>query len=76
MGLTVADLNSDTRLDAYVSDLGDNELLMRVDTGFERRFDSGAARIRSADASDNEITGRWGRAQSTSTSMASWTWWW
>jgi hypothetical protein len=60
MGLTIADLNNDARLDAYVSDLGDNELLIRGDTGFETRFDSGAARIRSAGAPDNEISRSWG----------------
>lgn len=59
MGLTIADLAGDTRLDAYVSDLGDNELLLRVDAGFEPQVDSGAARIRSAEARDNEITRSW-----------------
>ena len=60
MGLTIADLTGDGRLDAYVSDLGDNELLVRGSTGFAKRIDVGAARIRSATAEDNEISSSWG----------------
>jgi len=59
MGLTIADLTGDGRLDAYLSDLGDNELLERVSTGFVKRTEVGAARIRSASADDNEISRSW-----------------
>lgn len=59
MGLTVADLTGDGRLDAYVSDLGDNELLERTAGGFEKLTEVGAARIRSGDAEDNEISSSW-----------------
>lgn len=59
MGLTIADLTGDGRLDAYLSDLGDNELLAGTRGGFEKVTDVGAARIRSAEASDNEISSSW-----------------
>ncbi|MGI9624255.1 MAG: FG-GAP-like repeat-containing protein, partial [Acidimicrobiales bacterium] len=59
-GLVVADLNGDNRLDAYVSDLGDNELLLGSRSGFAPVLDVGVARIRSADAADNEISRSWG----------------
>ncbi len=60
MGLTLADLSGDGQLDAYLSDLGDNEYLVRGAAGFERTTGIGAARIRSADADDNEISSSWG----------------
>ncbi len=59
MGLTVADLDGDGRLDAYLSDLGDNELLIGRPQGFEKRVDVGAARIRSAGAPDIDISSSW-----------------
>ena len=60
MGLTLADLDADGLLDAYASDLGDNELLQAGPDGFEKVSDVGAARIRSAGAADNEISRSWG----------------
>ncbi len=60
MGLTLADLSGDGRLDAYLSDLGDNEYLVRGPAGFEKTSGIGAARIRSAGADDNEISSSWG----------------
>lgn len=59
MGLTIADITGDGRLDAYLSDLGDNELLAGSASGFEKVIDVGAARIRAATADDNEISSSW-----------------
>lgn len=47
VGIIIADLNRDTMLDAYVSDLGDNEVPLRRDSRFEPTHDTGAANIRS-----------------------------
>jgi hypothetical protein len=43
VGIIIADLNRDTMLDAYVSDLGDNEVPLRRDSRFEPTHDTGAA---------------------------------
>ncbi len=59
MGLTLADLVGDSRLDAYISDLGDNELLERTNLGFEKVTGVGAARIRPDFAADGEISSSW-----------------
>ena len=62
MGVTIADLDGDRRLDAYVSDLGDNELLRGIEGGFVERFDTGAAHIRPADAPSDIVSSTWGTA--------------
>ncbi len=59
MGVTIADLDDDGRLDAYVSDLGDNEVLVRNDHRFERMTDTGAARIRATGAPSTTISSSW-----------------
>ena len=60
MGLTVADLDGDEQLDAYLSDLGDNELLRRTGTGFVPQVGAGAAHIRPVDAGDDVVSSSWG----------------
>lgn len=59
MGVTIADLGGDRRLDAYLSDLGDNEVLIRRDGGFVPVFDTGAARIRPPAAANDVISSSW-----------------
>lgn len=59
MGITVADMNRDGDLDVYLSDLGDNEILMRSGTGFEPRAETGTARIRPAGADLSIISSSW-----------------
>ena len=59
MGVTIADLNDDLVLDAYISDLGDNEVLYGGEVGFEVATDTGAARIRPPGAPDNVISSSW-----------------
>lgn len=60
MGVTLADWNEDGLLDAYLSDLGDNEFLVRAGNTFEPVRDIGAAHIRALEADDNEISSSWG----------------
>ena len=62
MGVTVADLNGDRRLDAYVSDIGDNELLLGGSEGFSGFSSSGAARIRPPGADVSVVSSSWGSA--------------
>lgn len=59
MGITVADLDADGSLDAYVSDLGDNEVLIRRDGAFEQLVGTGAARIRPPDADQAVVSSSW-----------------
>ncbi len=59
MGITVADLDADGSLDAYVSDLGDNEVLVNRDGAFEQLDDTGAARIRPPGASQAVVSSSW-----------------
>lgn len=59
MGITVADLNADGSLDAYVSDLGDNEVLIRRDDSFEHLDGTGAARIRPPGAEQTVVSSSW-----------------
>lgn len=63
MGVTVADLTGDGRLDAYLSDLGDNELLEAVPGGtFRSRRDVGLARIRPPGAGRDVVSSSWASA--------------
>lgn len=63
MGVTIADLTGDGRLDTYLSDLGDNELLEAVPGGtFRSRRDVGLARIRPPAASQDMISSSWASA--------------
>lgn len=59
MGITIADLGGDQRLDAYLSDLGENEVLIRHDRGFVPTVDTGAARIRPPGAPQAVISSSW-----------------
>ena len=59
MGVTLADLNGDGRLDAYVSDLGDNEILRADGPGFLPLLGTGSARIRPGGADADVISSSW-----------------
>ena len=59
MGITIADLDGDATLDAYVSDLGDNEVLLRRERQFVKATDTGAARIRPLDAPQSVVSSSW-----------------
>lgn len=59
MGLTIADLGGDEALDAYISDLGDNEVLIRDDLGYQATPATGAARIRPPDALPSVVSSSW-----------------
>ncbi len=59
MGVTMADLNGDGALDAYISDLGDNEVLLRDEDRFEAAVETGAARIRPTGAPSTTISSSW-----------------
>ncbi len=58
--VTIADWTEDGLLDAYLTDLGDNEFVIRSGDTFDALRDVGAAHIRSLDADDNEISRSWG----------------
>lgn len=63
MGVTVADLTDDGVLDVYVSDLGDNEVLVGApDRPFTPVDDIGVARIRPPGAGDSVISSSWASA--------------
>jgi hypothetical protein len=59
MGLTIADLDGDAVLDAYVSDLGDNEVLIRSEDGYLAARETGAARIRAPGAPETVVSSSW-----------------
>lgn len=59
MGITMADLDADGQLDAYVSDLGDNEVLLRSGDVFVKADGSGAARIRPPGSPQEVISSSW-----------------
>jgi hypothetical protein len=59
MGLTIADLNGDLALDAYVSDLGNNEILIRDGDRFVVSVSTGAARIRPSGADSSVVSSSW-----------------
>ncbi len=59
MGITVADLDDDAVLDAYLSDLGDNEVLIRSDDVYVATLETGAARIRAPGASEAVVSSSW-----------------
>ena len=59
MGVTIADLNGDLALDAYVSDLGNNEILIRDGDRFVVSDSTGAARIRPPGADSAVISSSW-----------------
>ncbi len=59
MGITVADLDGDAVLDAYVSDLGDNEVLIRAENRYLAAPATGAARIRAPGAPETVVSSSW-----------------
>jgi len=59
MGITLADLNGDLELDAYVSDLGNNEILIRTGNKFSAADSTGAARIRPLGAEPTIVSSSW-----------------
>ncbi len=59
MGITIADLDGDGTLDAYLSDLGDNEVLLRNGDRFMVASDTGAARIRPPGAATTTVSSSW-----------------
>ena len=59
MGVTLADLSGDGRLDAYVSDLGDNEVLRADGPGFLPLIGTGSARIRPIGADPEVVSSSW-----------------
>lgn len=61
MGVTIADLNGDGLLDGYVSDLGDNEVLLSGGTGaaYVPTIGTGAARIRPPSSGSEIISSSW-----------------
>jgi hypothetical protein len=59
MGITVADLDGDSALDAYLSDLGDNEVLIHADDVYVATLETGAARIRAPGASETVVSSSW-----------------
>lgn len=60
MGVTLADLDGDGALDAYLSDLGDNEVLLGSASGFEPAANTGAARIRPPGSPLDVVSSSWG----------------
>lgn len=59
MGVTLADLDGDAQLDAYLSDLGENDILRSTENGFEPMLDIGAGRIRPLGADGSIISSSW-----------------
>lgn len=60
MGITLADVDGDAKIDAYISDIGDNELLVGIDRGFGPGPELGIGRIRPVGASDRVVSSSWG----------------
>jgi len=59
MGVTLADLDSDHDIDAYVSDIGDNEVLLAQDGVFVAEDRTGAARIRPPATPSSVVSSSW-----------------
>ncbi len=59
MGVTLADLDGDADLDAYVSDIGENEILEAEATGFVLMRATGAGRIRPPLVSQDIVSSSW-----------------
>lgn len=59
MGVTMADLDLDGDVDTYISDLGDNELLLKSGDRYEKAVDRGVAHIRPLGAGDDLISSSW-----------------
>lgn len=59
MDVTIADFNHDSALDAYVSDVGDNELLLNTGGKFIKNNSLGLLRIRPRESTGNTISSSW-----------------
>lgn len=60
MGVTIADLTGDGRLDVSLTDVGENEFLVGTDDGYEPAFDHGASRIRPPGYPADQVSSSWG----------------
>ena len=60
MGVSIGDLDLDGMLDAYLSDLGDNEVLVGDGGGFRLDASLGLARIRPPGAGEGVVSSSWG----------------
>ncbi|MEE8330707.1 MAG: VCBS repeat-containing protein [Acidimicrobiia bacterium] len=60
MGVTVADLSGDGQLDAYVSDVGENEFFVGGVEGYLAARDHGAGYIRAGEAPPTVVSSSWG----------------
>ena len=59
MGVTIGDLDGDSFLDAYLSDLGDNEALLGSADGFVAAQGTGAAHIRPTGTGGDLVSSSW-----------------
>ena len=59
MGVTLADFDSDSDIDAYLSDIGDNEVLLSGEGGFVPSDNTGAARIRPPGTPSSVVSSSW-----------------
>jgi len=60
MSVTIADFDGNNTLDAYVSDVGDNELLLNIRDSFIKDKKLGLARIRPLESDKNVVSSTWG----------------
>ena len=60
MSVTLTDIDTDGFVDAYVADLGDNEVLLRRGDAFQAGHETGAARIRPPGSPADIISISWG----------------
>ena len=59
MGIALADLDGDGDIDAYVTDIGENDILFADDDRFAPTPDSGAGRIRPPDGRTGTVSSSW-----------------
>lgn len=59
MGVALADLSGDGQLDAYVTDIGENDVLFWDGDGYGAAADTGAGRIRPQEAPLDRVSSSW-----------------
>jgi hypothetical protein len=59
MGIALADLDGDGDIDAYVTDIGENDILFAGDDGYVPAADSGAGRIRPPGGRTGTVSSSW-----------------
>jgi len=59
MGIALADLDGDGDIDAYVTDVGENDILLADDDGYTPATDSGAGRIRPPGDRARAVSSSW-----------------